>query len=106
MRRRTFVTGSLLALAGGAAAWRALAALAERGVRDALVDTGEHGAEGARQPGEPWRLGIAHPRRPGALLGAVAMDGRFLAVSGDYATAFSADLAHHHIFDPRTGFSP
>jgi FAD:protein FMN transferase len=97
---------TLNGLAQGYAADLAVAALAERGVRDALVDTGEHGAQGTRQPQQPWRLGIAHPRRPGALLGSVAMDGRFLAVSGDYATAFSADFAHHHIYDPRTGFSP
>jgi thiamine biosynthesis lipoprotein len=34
------------------------------------------------------------------------MDGRALAVSGDYATSFSADHLHHHVFDPRTGDSP
>jgi thiamine biosynthesis lipoprotein len=34
------------------------------------------------------------------------MDGRFLATSGDYATSFTEDFAHHHIFDPRTGDSP
>jgi len=34
------------------------------------------------------------------------MDGRFLATSGDYATPFTDDFVHHHIFDPRTGDSP
>ena len=29
-----------------------------------------------------------------------------MATSGDYATAFSEDFLHHHIFDPRTGLSP
>ncbi|HEY6098243.1 MAG TPA: FAD:protein FMN transferase, partial [Anaeromyxobacter sp.] len=77
-----------------------------RGVKDALVDTGEHGAEGARQPGEPWTIGIRHPRASDAVIAAVAMDGRFVATSGDYATAFSDDLVFHHIFDPRTGVSP
>jgi thiamine biosynthesis lipoprotein len=36
----------------------------------------------------------------------VTLDGRALAVSGDYATSFSADHLHHHVFDPRTGDSP
>ncbi|MFL5261692.1 MAG: FAD:protein FMN transferase, partial [Anaeromyxobacteraceae bacterium] len=73
---------------------------------DALLDTGEYGAEGARSPSHPWTVGIQHPRDPGALLGAVAMDGRFLATSGDYATTFSDDRLYHHIFDPATGVSP
>ena len=51
-------------------------------------------------------MGIQHPREPDALVGTVAMDGRFLATSGDYATAFSADRLYHHVFDPRTGVSP
>jgi thiamine biosynthesis lipoprotein len=97
---------TLNGVAQGFAADLALAALAERGVGDALVDAGEHGAEGRPEPGRPWTVGVAHPRRPGALLGAVALDGRFLAVSGDYATPFSDDLAHHHVLDPATGRSP
>jgi thiamine biosynthesis lipoprotein len=97
---------TLNGIAQGYAADLAIAALRERGVADALVDSGEHGAEGARQAGAPWRVGIQHPRDPAALLGSVAMDGRFLAVSGDYASAFSDDLAHHHLFDPRSGLSP
>ena len=33
-------------------------------------------------------------------------DGRKVATSGDYATSFSPDFAHHHIFDPTSGDSP
>ena len=97
---------TLNGVAQGYAADLALAALRARGIADALVETGETGAEGARQPGEPWTIGIQHPRSPDAVLGAVAMDGRFVAVSGDYATPFSDDLRFHHVFDPRTGVSP
>ena len=32
--------------------------------------------------------------------------GNALAVSGDYATTFTADFSVNHIFDPRTGRSP
>jgi len=29
-----------------------------------------------------------------------------MSTSGDYATTFSPDFRHNHLFDPRTGFSP
>ena len=97
---------TLNGVAQGYAADLSLAALQARGIRDALVDCGEMGAEGMRQPGRPWTLGIQHPRRPRKVIAAVAMDGRFLATSGDYATPFTADFTYHHIFDPCTGYSP
>jgi FAD:protein FMN transferase len=97
---------TLNGIAQGYATDLACAVLRERGIHDALVDTGEHGAEGARQPGRPWTVGVQDPRDPAALLGAVPMDGRFLAVSGDYETSFSEDRLYHHVFDPRTGVSP
>ena len=97
---------TLNGVAQGYAADLALAALRERGVRDALIDTGEFGAEGERRPRQPWTVGIQHPRTADAVLATVAMDGRFLATSGDYATSFTDDFVHHHIFDPRTGDSP
>ena len=97
---------TLNGVAQGYAADLAAGILSEHGIRDALIDTGEYGAEGERQPGQPWTLGIQHPRDPAALIATVAMDGRFLATSGDYATPFSDDFVHHHIFDPHTGCSP
>ncbi|HYQ81844.1 MAG TPA: FAD:protein FMN transferase [Anaeromyxobacteraceae bacterium] len=97
---------TLNGVAQGYAADLAMEALRERGVRDALLDTGELGAEGERQPRRPWTVGIQHPRLHDAVVATVAMDGRFLATSGDYATPFSDDLCDHHIFDPRTGRSP
>jgi FAD:protein FMN transferase len=97
---------TLNGIAQGYAADLASGILRERGVHDALVDAGEYGAEGAREPGRPWTVGVQHPRDPSALLGAIAMDGRFLATSGDYETPFSDDRLYHHIFDPHTGVSP
>lgn len=104
--RRRGMAITLNGVAQGYATDLAVAALRARGIRDLLVDAGEHGADGARQPGAPWTVGLQHPRDPRALLGAVVLDGRALAVSGDYAAPFSADLRHHHLFDPRTGASP
>jgi thiamine biosynthesis lipoprotein len=97
---------TLNGVAQGYATDLALAALRAGGVQDALLDTGELGAEGEREPGRPWTVGLRHPRRPGAVVARVAMDGRVLATSGDYAAPFTPDFAWHHLFDPRTGRSP
>jgi thiamine biosynthesis lipoprotein len=97
---------TLNGVAQGYATDLALGALRAGGVEDALLDTGELGAEGEREPGRPWTVGLRHPRRPDAVVARVAMDGRVLATSGDYAAPFTADFACHHLFDPRTGRSP
>ena len=76
------------------------------GIEHALLDTGEFGALGAREDGSPWVLGVRHPRQPDVLAGRLQTDGRFVATSGDYETAFSDDFVRHHIFDPATGESP
>jgi len=104
--RRPGMSITLNGVAQGYAADVVLGSLREHGVEDALIDTGEYGAEGERERGKPWTIGIQHPRAPGTIVAAVAMDGRFLATSGDYATTFSEDFVYNHIFDPHTGYSP
>jgi len=94
------------ALAQGFAADRVLATLRSHSIRHALVNTGEIGAMGRKENGEPWTLGIQHPRRPEAYAALVKLSECCMATSGDYATAFSNDLLRHHIFDPATGNSP
>jgi thiamine biosynthesis lipoprotein len=96
---------TLNGLAQGYATDLALAALRRHGICHALVDTGEYGALG-RAEGRPWHLGIRDPRRDDAVAANVVMDGRCIATSGDYASAFTSDLRHHHIFDPASGDSP
>jgi FAD:protein FMN transferase len=97
---------TLNGIAQGFASDRVGAALRARGVRHALVNTGEFGSLGRKADGTPWTVGIQHPRRPDAWLALASLEDRFLSTSGDYATPFSDDLRHHHIFDPRTGLSP
>jgi thiamine biosynthesis lipoprotein len=77
-----------------------------RGVGHALLDTGEFIAQGGRTRQQPWTLGIRDPRDAAALAATLHIDGRSVATSGDYESAFSADLMHHHIFDPVLGDSP
>jgi thiamine biosynthesis lipoprotein len=97
---------TLNGVAQGYAADMALQILRARGITDALIDTGEFGAEGRNASQQPWTVGIAHPRAPDSLIASVQMDGRFVATSGDYATSFTPDFLYHHIFEPNSGVSP
>lgn len=97
---------TLNGLAQGYAADLALAAVRARGIAHALLDTGELIASGRRAARRPWTLGIEHPRASATLAATVRIDGRSVATSGDYRSAFTADFVHHHILDPATGASP
>jgi thiamine biosynthesis lipoprotein len=103
---RTGAAITLNGLAQGYAADLAMAAVRARGIDNALLDTGEfsaHGNNGARQP---WTLGVLDPRDADALAAVLPVDGRCVATSGDYASTFTQDFVHHHIFDPASGNSP
>jgi thiamine biosynthesis lipoprotein len=97
---------TLNGIAQGFAADRVLFALRSNGIEQALIDTGELRPLGRSPRGEAWRVGIQHPRYPDAHIAITELEGRALATSGDYATRFSPDARHHHILDPRTGYSP
>lgn len=111
------MTGMALSLNGvaqGYAADRARAALRRHGIRHALIDTGETGLLGQAPDGLEWRLRIEdavnNPGKPEQVRTAsgpvVRSDGRAIATSSDAHTVFSDDRRHHHIVDPRTGYSP
>lgn len=97
---------TLNGIAQGYAADRALAALRKSGIEHALINTGELAAIGAKADGQPWSVGIQHPRQKDAYIALAKLDGRCLATSGDYETSFSPDHSANHIFDPATGRSP
>jgi FAD:protein FMN transferase len=97
---------TLNGIAQGFAADRAARALKRHGVAHALIDAGEIGTIGGRTEDDPWSVGIQHPRHADAYLSLAQLNGRCLATSGDYATAFSDDFRSNHLFDPRTGRSP
>lgn len=97
---------TLNGLGQGYAVDLALAVLRSAGVQHAFLGTGEFGAIGSKSAGQAWALGIGSPRQADAIVAKVRMDGRKIATSGDYATVFSSDFVHHHIFDPASGDSP
>ena len=118
--RRPGMAVTLNGIAQGYATDIALAALREQGVRHALLDIGEFRNTGRRSAGRPWIVGIQDPRRRDGIVGSVGMDGRGMATSGDYEMQFprfprfpnatpgrlADEFSQHHIWDPRTGFSP
>jgi thiamine biosynthesis lipoprotein len=82
----------------------AAGALEERGVTDYFVDGGGDIRLRVERRGEPWRVGIAHPRSPGNLLGTLALEDGAVVSSGDYFQYFERDgVRYHHILDPSTG---
>ena len=108
--RRPGMAITLNGIAQGYAADLARARLAVYGIEHALLDTGEWAPLGHGPAGLPWTLAVADPRSgvSSALQAVAALQarGRSVATSSDAHTTFTADLRHHHIFDPRSGKSP
>lgn len=80
--------------------WRAM------GIEHALINTGEWASLGKPPTPGDWHLGLANPRDAQNMVKTIALHGRCVASSADSQTYFSPDLAHHHIFNPHTGYSP
>jgi FAD:protein FMN transferase len=87
------------------AADRAATLCLEAGVRHALIDlAGDVRAVGPQESGEPWRVGIRHPRKEGHVIAYVELTDGAVATSGDYERFFEIDGRRYcHILDPRTG---
>ncbi len=96
---------TLNSLTHGYAADRVAKVFAERGVKQAFVDTGEMEALGRNAKNRAWTAALKHPRVADAMLGTAPLTG-CMATAGDYAYTWSEDYSRHHILDPRTGFSP
>jgi thiamine biosynthesis lipoprotein len=88
------------------AADRAAAILASHGIAHALVNLGgDVRALGGQPGGRPWRIGIAHPRAEGRVIGEVELVDGAVATSGDYQRYFEVDGRRYaHVLDARTGW--
>lgn len=83
-----------------AALWQA------QGVRHGLINlAGDLRVLGGRPDGQPWKLGIQHPRQPQQLLAELALRDGALATSGDYERCLidAQGRRHGHILHPGTG---
>lgn len=93
------------AIAKGYAVDQAVAALRQRGVNGAIVNLGGTvRAVGQSPDGEPWTIGVQHPRT-NTLFGEINLANGAVATSGDYDRFFEANgKRYSHIIDPRTGY--
>lgn len=90
-------------LAKGLAVDLALAAL--DGCAGAAVEAGgDIALRGVNPDGGPWRIGIRHPRRPGALWTTLVLGEGAVCTSGDYER-HAPDGGGHHL-DPRARSDP
>jgi thiamine biosynthesis lipoprotein len=79
--------------------------LKSQGVRNALINIGGNIMALGSKGGTPWRVGIQHPRRAGALATLDLKDGEAIGTSGDYQRFFEINGKRYcHLIDPRTGW--
>ncbi len=96
------------AVAKGLAIDMAAKELYNQGYDNFTVDAGgDLYLAGSNAVGEPWSVGIRHPRRTDELLESLRVTNSAVCTSGDYERRNSNDSAaiEHHIIDPRTGAS-
>jgi thiamine biosynthesis lipoprotein len=84
---------------------RAVDALREWGIRNALVNVGgDLYALGVSQDGDPWEIGIRSSSDRDRVTHTVKVTNRAVATSGDYEQFFEhAGRRYHHLLDPVTG---
>jgi thiamine biosynthesis lipoprotein len=58
---------------------------------------------GTNEKGEPWSVGVRHPRRDGEMIATLRVTDGAVCTSGDYERQSPTG---HHILDPVTGASP
>jgi FAD:protein FMN transferase len=92
-------------IAQGYAADLVMGAFKAHGVTSGYADTGELAIDSADGT-SVTRLAIRDPRDVEKVRGYIEVSEGFVATSGDYATTFTSDFAHNHIFDPASGTSP
>jgi thiamine biosynthesis lipoprotein len=93
-------------IAKGHAVDRAIAILEEGGVTQASVAAGGDSRIIGDRAGQPWTVGIQHPRKPGEVSALLPLADTAVSTSGDYERYFERDgVRYHHILDPATGRS-
>ena len=91
--------------AKGYALDRAAGMLRKQGIRNALINIGGNVLALGRHGDRPWRVGIQHPRKSGALATLDLRDGEAIGTSGDYQRYFMiGDVRYCHLINPRSGY--
>jgi|CXWK01.1.fsa_nt_gi thiamine biosynthesis lipoprotein len=90
--------------AKGYALDRAAAILRGQGVGNALINIGGNVMALGSKGGQPWRIGIQHPRAAAPLASLELRDGEAVGTSGDYQRYFDLEGRRYcHLLDPRSG---
>jgi thiamine biosynthesis lipoprotein len=84
---------------------RAALVLKDAAIESALVNlAGDLAILGAQPGGEPWLVGIQHPRKHDHVLATLPVMSGAIATSGDYERFVERGGERHcHVLDPRTG---
>ena len=104
--RRSGQSIDLVGIGKGYAGDVLMALYSASGIDSALSNLGGNViAWGSKPDSSPWQVGIRHPRREGALIGALGVMDCAVVTSGDDQRyrVDSRGNRYHHILDPRTG---
>jgi thiamine biosynthesis lipoprotein len=88
------------------AADRAALVCRAHGIAHGFVDLGgDLAVIGPHPDGQPWQVGVRHPRRAGEAIATLALSGGAVASSGDYERCLVVGGKRYgHILSPRTGW--
>ncbi|MEO8332606.1 MAG: FAD:protein FMN transferase [Gallionella sp.] len=105
MSRNKTVQLDLGGYAKGYALDRAAELLRKQGIHNALINIGGNVLAIGQHGKRPWRVGIQHPRKSGALATLELRDGEAIGTSGDYQRYFMlGNVRYCHLINPRTGY--
>ena len=91
-------------IAKGHAVERGAAILRAAGIRHALLNAGGDTRVIGDRRGQPWVVGIRHPRQDDAVATRLPLIDEAISTSGDYERFFEEDgRRYHHILNPATG---
>ena len=103
--KNKFVQIDLGGYAKGYALDRAAELLRKQGIRNALINIGGNVFAMGQHGKRPWRVGIQHPRKSGALAMLELHDGEAIGTSGDYQRYFMlGNVRYCHLINPRSGY--
>lgn len=93
-------------IAKGYAVERAMAIVANHGIKYAQLTAGGDSRLLGDKAGKPWLVGIKHPRQDDKYAATLPLENTAISTSGDYERFFIEDgVRYHHILDPKTGQS-
>jgi thiamine biosynthesis lipoprotein len=75
------------------------------GLRDACVNMSGDIMVIGKKNGQPWSIGITHPRKKGESIAVLPVTNAAVSTSGDYERYFEKDGKRYcHIIDPKSGY--